>query len=295
MQAHNGALGSPACYEARMFDAISFAGGGNRCYWQGGFFEALSERFELAPQLTVGASAGAFAGIYSLLGVGRRVREQVLASCGPHRRNFDFPAWRRGEQLCPVGPLYRALILDVLDAAALRALKRKTDFQIAVTRLPRGLPPLIGAALGIGAYQLEKRLLHPVHPRFGRKLGLRQEFIALRDLATPDALADVLIASSCVPPFMPVLQIGDAAAFDGGLVDNVPVTPLVPVEAAGGRTLVLLTRVYRRVPEIAGRTYVQPSERIGVRQFDLTNPDGIRQAYELGRADGAAFARSRGN
>jgi hypothetical protein len=23
-----------------MFDAIAFAGGGNRCYWQGGFWEA---------------------------------------------------------------------------------------------------------------------------------------------------------------------------------------------------------------------------------------------------------------
>ena len=58
-----------------MFDAISFAGGGNRCYWQGGFFEALSERFDVAPALAVGASAGAFAGIYSLLGLGARVRE----------------------------------------------------------------------------------------------------------------------------------------------------------------------------------------------------------------------------
>ena len=106
--------------------------------------------------------------------------------------------------------------MDVLNADALKALKRRTDFQIAVTRLPRGFPPLFGAALGIGAYQLEKRLLQPVHPRFGRKLGFRQEFIAVHDLATPEALADALIASSCVPPFMPVLQIGGTAAFDGG-------------------------------------------------------------------------------
>lgn len=278
-----------------MFDAICFAGGGNRCYWQGGFFEALAERFDLAPRLAVGASAGAFAGIYSLLGLGPGVRKRVLASCGPHRRNFDFSAWRRGEPFCPVGPLYRALILDALDGAALKALKHRTDFQIAVSRLPRTLPPMLGAALGIGAYQLEKRLLHPVHPRFGRKLGFRPEFIAVRDLDSPDALADALIASSCVPPFMPVLDIGGVPAFDAGLVDNVPVEPLVPVEAAGGRTLVLLTRLYRRLPEVAGRTYAQPSRPIEVRQFDLTNPDGIRDAYELGRVDGAAFARTLGH
>jgi predicted acylesterase/phospholipase RssA len=278
-----------------MFDAISFAGGGNRCYWQGGFFETLSERFELTPRLVVGASAGAFAGIYSLLGLGPRVRERVLASCGPHRRNIDLAGWRRGGPLYPVGPLYRALIEDVLDARALKALNARTDFRLALTRLPRGLPPLIGAALGIGAYQLEKHLLAPVHPRFGRRLGFRPEFVSVRDLTGAAALADALIASSCVPPFMPVTAVNGAPAFDGGLVDNVPVLPLEPIEAAGGRTLVLLTRNYRRLPKIPGRTYVQPSRPVRVKQFDLTNPDGIREAHELGLVDGAAFARGRAN
>jgi hypothetical protein len=42
-----------------MFDAISFAGGGNRCYWQGGFVEAMAGRLELKPKLAVEVSAGA--------------------------------------------------------------------------------------------------------------------------------------------------------------------------------------------------------------------------------------------
>jgi len=42
-----------------MFDAMSFAGGGNRCYWQNGVYEVLAERFDLKPSLVVGASAGA--------------------------------------------------------------------------------------------------------------------------------------------------------------------------------------------------------------------------------------------
>jgi hypothetical protein len=286
---------APHRYDGFMFDAISFAGGGNRCYWQGGFFEALAERFDPKVALAVGASAGGFAGIYSLLGLGPRVRASVLATCGPHRRNLDFAGWRRGGALYPVGPLYRALIEDVLDAAAVKALKARVDFRLAVTRLPPGWPALLGAALGVGAYQLEKHLFAPVHPRFGARLGFRAEFVAVRDMAGPAALADALMASSCVPPFMPVLEIGGAPAFDGGLVDNVPIAPLVPVESAGGRTLVLLTRRYRRLPEIAGRTYVQPSGRIDVKQFDLTNPDGIRAAYELGLTDGADFARRHGN
>ena len=273
-----------------MFDAIAFAGGGNRCYWQGGFYEAVADRLAFPPKLAVGVSAGAFACIYSVLGIGARVREAVLAACGPHLKNFDFRGWRAGGPLCPVGPMYRALLDELIDAALLARLQQRTDLHIAVARLPFGLPPLLGAAIGIGCYQVEKHLFHPVHPRFGRILGFRAEFIRVRDLATPVELRDTIIASGCVPPFMPQVLVGGKPGFDGGLVDNVPVGPLEPIEAAGGRTLVLLTRRYRQVPKVPGRTYVQPSRPIGAKQFDVTKPAAIRAAYELGLRDGAAFA-----
>ena len=275
-----------------MYDAIAFAGGGNRCYWQGGFWEAVTERFPLTPRLVVAASAGAFAASYALLGLGPRVRESVIGACGPHLRNFDFDAWRRGEPLCPVGPMYRDLIETVLDAGAYEKLRSLTDLRVAVTRLPKGLPPVAGAAIGIAAYQIEKHTLHPVHPRLGRMLGYKQDFIAIRDLDTPEAFHDLLIATACVPPFMPVTRIGDAPAFDGGLVDNVPVAPIEEIERAGGKTLVLLTRVYDDLPKVPGRRYVQPSRKIGVSQFDVTDPQGIREAYELGLRDGKAFVQS---
>jgi hypothetical protein len=273
-----------------MFDAIVFAGGGNRCYWQGGFYEALAERLALKPSVTVGASAGAFAGIYSLLGMGHKVRAQVIPACGPHRKNFDFAAWRRGEALCPIGPMYRAFLHMLLDAGALTRLQQLTDFHIAITRLPRGIPPILGAALGIGAYQLEKHLFAPVHPQFGRRLGFAAEFVRVRAMTAPIELADALMASGGVPPFMPVTKVGDRPAFDGGLFDGVPVAPVAPVEAAGGRSLVLLTRLYKHLPQVEGRTYVQPSRRIRAKQFDLRDPAGIRDAYELGLRDGATFA-----
>jgi predicted patatin/cPLA2 family phospholipase len=273
-----------------MFDAVVFAGGGNRCYWQGGFYEAVADRLALRPKLAVGVSAGAFAGIYSLLGMGHKVRAQVIPACGPHRKNFDFAAWRRGEALCPIGPMYRAFLNMLFDSAALARLQQLTDFHIAITRLPRGMPPILGAALGIGAYQLEKHLFAPVHPTFGRRLGLSAEFVRVRAMTAPRELADALMASGGVPPFMPVTHVGERPAFDGGLFDGVPVAPLAPVEAAGGRSLVLLTRLYKNIPQVKGRTYVQPSRRMRVKQFDLRNPAGIRDAYELGLKDGAAFA-----
>ena len=202
-------------------------------------------------------------------------------------------AWRRGEALCQIGPMYRAFLHMLFDADALARLQELTDFHIAVTRLPRGLPPILGAALGIGAYQLEKHLFAPVHPQFGRRLGFSAEFVRVRAMSAVNQLTDALMASGGVPPFMPVTKVGDRPAFDGGLFDGVPVAPLAPVEAAGGRSLVLLTRLYKHLPQVNGRTYVQPSRRIRAKQFDLRDPDGIRDAYELGLKDGAAFAQSR--
>jgi len=273
-----------------MYDAIAFAGGGNRCYWQGGFFEAVSEKRDLKAPLMTGVSAGSFALSYSLLGIGPRVRELVTAACGPHLRNVDFKGWRAGGALYPVGPMYLDLLRNVFDAEALKQLQSIADIQVAVARLPRGLPPTLGALLGIGAYQVEKKLFHPVHPTFGRKLGIRQEFVGVRNLKQASDLHDLIIASGGVPPFMPVTKIGDSPAFDGGLVDNVPVAPLEPIEGAGGRTLVLLTRRYKKIPEVSGRTYAQPSEPIPISQFDITDADGFRNAYELGLKDGKAFA-----
>lgn len=273
-----------------MYDAIAFAGGGNRCYWQGGFYEAVAEKHDLKTPLMTAVSAGSFALFYSLLGLGPRVREQVIAACGPHLKNIDFRGWRAGKPMYPVGPMYLELLRNTFDSAALARLQSISDIQVAVARLPRGMPPLLGAALGIGAYQIEKKLFHPVHPKFGRKLGIKQEFVGVRDLKQASDLHDLIIASGGVPPFMPVTRIGERPAFDGGLVDNVPVAPLEPVERAGGKTLVLLTRRYKKIPEIPGRTYVQPSEAIPISQFDITNAEGFRNAYELGLKDGKAFA-----
>jgi predicted acylesterase/phospholipase RssA len=276
-----------------MYDALAFAGGGNRCYWQGGFFEAVNEKFDLDAPLTAGVSAGAFALSYALLGLGHQVRAAVISACGPHLRNFDFHGWRAGKPIYPVGAMYMDLLRNVFDDSALKKLQSVSDVRIGIARLPRRLPPVLGAALGISAYQIEKKLFHPVHPTFGRKLGIKQEFVRVRDLAKASELHDLIVASGGVPPLMPVTMIGEGPAFDGGLVDNVPVAPLEAVEQQGGRTLVLLTRRYKKIPEVPGRTYVQPSEPIPIKQFDIRNADGFRLAYELGLKDGKAFAAGR--
>ncbi|HYF56143.1 MAG TPA: patatin-like phospholipase family protein [Salinarimonas sp.] len=275
-----------------MFEAVAFAGGGNRCYWHAGFWDAAAAGLGLRPRRVVGVSAGAWAACCALLGEGRRAAELVADGCGQGAPNVAWGAWRRGEPLFPVAGMYRILMETILDEAAFARLATGPEILVAVARKPRLLPLSLAIPIGIAAYQLEKKLHGPVHPRGGRALGFRADMVRVGELAGPAELVDALMASASVPPFMPVGRVGGLAALDGGLVDNVPVEPLGEIEAAGGRTLVLLTRRYRAVPAIRGRTYVQPSRPIPVGQFDITNPAGVRAAYELGHEDGERFART---
>lgn len=277
-----------------MFDAIAFAGGGNRCYWQGGFWEAASPLLGLKPSLIVGVSAGAWSACYSLLGLGRQVNAMVVEGCSRGRRNFEWRAWRSEGSPWPVAFMYRSLIETIIDDAALERLKHGPEILIELARKPRRLPLAVALPLGIATYQIEKKWRSPVHPRGGRALGFRPEFLKVQDLASPAELSAALMASASVPPFMPIGRVGGMAALDGGLVDNVPIEPLLPVEAKGGRTLVILSRLYRATPQVRGRTYIQPSGPVPVGQFDITNPVGIRKAYEMGLRDGEAFARRAG-
>ena len=269
------------------FEAVAFAGGGNRCYWQGGFWNAAAPALGLAPRLVVGVSGGAWAATYSLLGLGDRVRDMVFEGCSKGVRNL---VWAGLRPTFPVAGMYRELIETVIDHEAFMRLKRGPELLVAIARSPRLLPLPFAVGLGLLTYQIEKKLHGPVHPRGGRALGFSSDYVAVSRLEDRSDLTAALMASASVPPFMPVGRIGGVAALDGGLVDNVPVEPLAAVEARGGRTLVLLTRRYRALPGIPHRTYVQPTHPIPIGQFDITKPEAIREAYAMGMADGAAFA-----
>jgi len=52
----------------------------------------------------------------------------------PHLKNFDIAAWRRGEPLCPVGPLYNELLARTIDDAALARLNAR-DAELIVAHL----------------------------------------------------------------------------------------------------------------------------------------------------------------
>lgn len=276
------------------FAAVAFAGGGNRCYWQGGFWDALTALRPQAPRFVVGVSAGAFQACFSLIGAGNRVRERVFAACAKTERGLDWALLAKGRSPFLVGGMYRALIDEVFGAAELAALKQAPEIFIQVAHPPGWMPGAVAALSSIGAYQFEKAITGAAHSRAGLYLGLQPDWLSTHAARTPAELADALMATASVPPFMPIGRVNGRPALDGGLVDNPPLIRLGAVEASGGRTLVLSTRSARPLESTPLRAVVRPSVPITIDKFSVTDADGLKAAYELGLRDGEAFAKRLG-
>jgi predicted patatin/cPLA2 family phospholipase len=178
--------------------------------------------------------------------------------------------------------MYRNTLLEIIDAHALATLHGGPRLSVPITRAPVWL----GARSGFLVAGLAGMLDGAVHARLAQRLGFSVDYVTVDACRTPDELADLVLASSCTPPFTPLLRYGGRPALDGGIADNVPVAAL---GEDPGTTLVLLTRRYRELPSRPSHVYVQPSTDVPVAIWDYTNPAGLQAAYDLGRRDGDTF------
>lgn len=267
--------------------AAVFAGGGNRCFWQAGFWSEAAPRLGLAPQRVAATSAGA--AIACVLFAGRALEglEHFKSVISTNPRNVYPGNVFHGRPVFPHAAIYRRALLAIIDAAALERLRAGPEILVPVTRAPRWLGKRSAFAVAGLADALEQLARPAVHPRLARRLGFTAEYVPVGTCATPDALADLVLASSCTPPFTPAFTHGGRPALDGGIADNVPAAA---VESDDGPTLVLLTRRFARLPVHPGRIYVQPSSPIPASAWDYTDPTAIQSAFDLGRRDGAVYA-----
>ncbi len=120
--------------------AVAFAGGGARCYWQGGFWDALNATRPQRPDFVVGVSGGAFQACFSLIGAGDRVRKIVFDACAATRSGVDWGRLSRAQSPFLVGEMYRALLTEVFGAPELAQLRRAPEIFIQVARPPRWMP-----------------------------------------------------------------------------------------------------------------------------------------------------------
>jgi predicted acylesterase/phospholipase RssA len=273
-------------------ETLVFAGGGNRCWWQGGLIEELKARGLSLPKLLVGTSAGAAVAAASLT----HTLEAALAECqrlyAQNSRVFDWRRLTRLELAFAHQHIYPKWLQSIIDAGSWERLKHcASDLQVAVTH-PAPWLGLHGSVwAGTVAYLLDKKLLHAIHPRLPHSLGLKLAFYSLKGCAQEVQARDLLSAAGAAPPVMKARRLFGRWAFDGGYVDNAPLPP--QTEAQKASTLVLLTRFYPKLPTLfqwQGRTYWQPSRKVPVSTWDCRPQTTVAQAFELGQRDAQRMA-----
>lgn len=277
-----------------MFEQVVFAGGGHRCWWQAGFWDVVAPEISLRPKLIAGVSAGAATACMIFANNSEDALDYYEAILPKNARNVYWGnLFRAGEPMFPHNDIYRGALKFLMGGEHFKRLKfNAPEIRIQFARIPPWLGARSAVAVGLMAYNLEKYTFRPLHPSFGLRLGFTQELALVQDCQTDEELIDLVIASSCTPPFTPIQYRDGRPTLDGGIVDNVPISALDHLNVS---TLVLTTRLYPRHAQIFTRghcVYVQPSRKIPVSSWDYTAPTLYRQTYELGRVDGEYFIDS---
>ena len=271
------------------YTAIVFAGGGCRCLWQVGFLTEAEPAAGIVPEEIAAASAGAAMACIYYAGRAEFALDSFKKATAQNKKNFYASRPLAGRPAFPHYAMYRELMLKSLNAEALKKLQKGPKIRVAISRPPARMGPRTAAIAGIVAYLIDKRLYGSVHPRLPARLGFRPEILSAQDCDTAQKLADLVLASSCTPPFTPIVRVSGQTALDGGLYDNVPAHAISKKDAP---CLVLLTRRYKdsAIPKIPGRLYVQPSQPLPISKWDYTSPEKMQETFDIGRKDGQRFA-----
>lgn len=270
---------------ASPYDQVTFSGGGTRCFWQGGFLEAVRDELLPAPARIAAVSGGALTAAGFVSRTGRAILERMCAAFADTPANVSWhdPSDDRG--LTPHQQIYAEVVGDCLAGTPERAVADGPALEILIARPPSGRLDRLSGSLAALAYEAELHAGRGPHFAWAEAMGVTPERVDGRAAARQGRLAELIRAAACIPPvFDPPLWDGKPV-IDGGMTDQAPIP-----EPDAGRTLVLLTRDdYGAIPEVAARDYVMPSREVPADKIDFTDPSKLRDTWEIGVADGRAF------
>jgi len=268
--------------------AITFAGGGNRAFFQLGLMKLLGPL--LAPRLGAIAACSAGACVATLWLAERAAETHAywVKRREGVTRNLDVRRVFARQPIAPHGAVYRdTLLFSFREGGFEKVVAQPFPIWIMAARFPGGWPASLAVAAGLGAYSLEKAVRKEmIHPSFGKRLGFQPFIFDARDCRTPEELTDLVLASSASPPFTPVGRFGGEALLDGGMVDNVPAF-VAERDRAVKLNVVLLTRPYpaRVLGRSGARYYIAPSSPVPIDRWDYTRPERLEATIEMGERE----------
>ena len=178
---------------ASPFDQVVFAGGGNRCWWQAGWWDTVAPELGLRPRVITGISAGAATACMIYTHDSRQVMAYYGEVLAGNRRNAYWGNLLSKQRVFPHYGIYRTALLNIFGEGRLANLQTAPEIRIGVAHIPRWSGPRLAVMAGLVAYNIEKHWLKTLHPRLGRKLGFHPEFVRAQDCGSPEQLADLLL------------------------------------------------------------------------------------------------------
>jgi predicted acylesterase/phospholipase RssA len=264
---------------------LTFAGGGNRSFYQLGLLNEWHELLLPRTQAIAACSAGACVITTFLSGRKDLAREYWMGRARGITRNFDWSRILQGERPAPQGPIYRDTLLRTFDDGGLERI-REQPFPIYVlaSRFPWLMPRMLSVALGIGLYSLERSLRRAPHPVSPRWLGFEPIAVDARECETPEELAALILASSATPPFTPIGSFRGHALLDGGMIDNAPAFVVEDRHPDARHSIVFMSRPYHaQVMGVQGRRlYIAPTRPTPIGRWDYTQPHLLDDTVAMG-------------
>lgn len=268
--------------------ALTFAGGGNRAFYQLGLMNRWHEA--LLPRVAAISSCSAGACVITTFLSGRRdeAREFWLNRARGITRNFDWHKLLRGERPAPQGEIYRETLMVTFADGGLERIRRQPfPIYVLASEFPWLLPRTLSVALGIGMYSLERSMRRAPHPVSPRWIGFRGIAVDARECDSVEELANLILASSATPPFTPLGRFRGLRLLDGGMVDNAPAYVAEDRHPEIRHSIVMLSRPYHAsVMGIQGkRLYLAPTHPTPINRWDYTQPHLLDETVAMGERE----------
>ena len=267
--------------------ALTFAGGGNRAFYQAGLMQEWGDA--LWPRVGAVAACSAGAAVVTLILSGRidEAREHFASRRVGVRGLFSVGRLRRGERPFPHDEIYRATLeYAFADGGFERIRKAPFPVRILCASFPRRIPKMLGIAVGLALYEVEKRVVPGLlHPTLPRRLGFEERWWDARECESPSDLVELVLSSSSTPPFTNLGSF-DGPLLDGSMIDNAPAFLAEGVPGVD-KNIVLLTRPYdpAHVGRRGHRYYVAPREPLPIERWDYREHAPVDETFDVGRRE----------
>ena len=267
------------------FPQLVFSGGGTRCFWHGGFASVVAPAIHLRPKRIAAVSGGALSASAFLGDVEAKLREVMGKALAERDANVSKD-WNEVQKngLTPHQEMYREIVATVLDEEAVERIAAGPSFQVLLTHPPVDALPKLSTVPMMIAYQVDKAVRSSPHVVSSDMLGADEALVDARQAARDGKLVDLVCNAAVIPPVFNVQGWEGRPVVDGGMANKAPMP-----DPDRGRTLVLLTRRFRSIPDDPRRLYVQPSDTVPADKIDFTSRAKIEATWKAGEADGRAF------